>query len=88
MYDYRKWNPEKQAHALRERVAHGFPLHSPPHFSEPNAYRIITAACFEHKPILNSPARLKWFEQQLLKHLQQQSLDIAAWVVLPNITTS
>ena len=84
MYDYRKWSREKQAAALKERVAHGFPLHSPPHVLEPGAYRIITGACFEHKPILQSPARLKWFEQQLLDHLQNQCLDVAAWVVLPN----
>ena len=30
------------------------------------------------------PGRLKWFEQELLGHLQQQSLKVAAWVVLPN----
>ena len=84
MYDYRKWNREKQAAALKERVAHGFPLHSPPHVLESDAYRIITGACFEHKPILESPARLKWFEQQLLDHLSQRSLEVASWVVLPN----
>ena len=84
MYDYRKWNREKQAAALNERVAHGFPLHSPPHVSEPGAYRIITGACFEHRPNLEAPARLKWFEQKLLEHLQKQTLKIAAWVVLPN----
>jgi len=84
MYDYRKWNREKQAAALKERVAHRFPLHSPPHIPEPDAYRIITGVCFEHKPILEAPARLKWFEQQLLDHLRQHSLEVAAWVVLPN----
>ena len=84
MYDYRKWNREKQAAALKERVARRFPLHSPPHVPAPDAYRIITGACYEHKPILESPARLKWFEQLLLDHLQKQSLKVAAWVVLPN----
>ncbi|MEM7315474.1 MAG: hypothetical protein AAF497_20215 [Planctomycetota bacterium] len=59
MYDYRKWSLEKQAAALKERVAHGFPLHSPPHVPEPDAYRIITGACFEHKPILDAPDRMK-----------------------------
>ena len=84
MYDYRKWKPEKQAAALKERVAHGFPLHSPPHLPEPDAFGIITGACFEHQPILQSPDRLKWFELQLLGHLKKQPLEIAAWVVLPN----
>ena len=73
MYDYRKWNREKQAAALKERVARRFPLHSPPHVPAPDTYRIITGACYEHKPILAAPSRLKWFEQQLLDHLQKQS---------------
>ncbi|MEZ6095060.1 MAG: hypothetical protein R3C03_12660 [Pirellulaceae bacterium] len=84
MYDYGKWNAVKLADALKERIAHGFPLHCPPHVPEPDAYRIITGVCFEHKPILNSLARLRWFEQQLLDHVKNQSLAVAAWVVLPN----
>ena len=86
MYDYRKWNREKQVAALKERVARGFPLHSPPHVPEPDAYRIITGACFEHKPILEGYGlRLKWFEQQLLDHLRRKNQSrVAAWVVLPN----
>ena len=84
MYDYRKWDSDKQAAALNERVAHGFPLHNPPHIPAPDTYRLITGACFEHKSILEAPGRLKWFEQELLGHLQQQSLKVAAWVVLPN----
>ncbi|MDB2686927.1 transposase [Mariniblastus sp.] len=84
MYDYRKWSAKKQAAALNERVGHGFPLHSPPHVLAPDVYRLITGACFEHKPILESARRLKWFEQKLLDHLRNQSLEVAAWVVLPN----
>ena len=87
MYDYRKWKSDKQAAALKQRAAHGLPLHSPPHVAEPNAYRIVTGACFEHKPILEAPKRLKWFEQQLLDHLHQQSLEVAAWVVCQITTT-
>lgn len=84
MYEYRKWTEEQQSNALLERVAHGLPQHSPPHVPQPHAFRLITGVCFEHKPILRSAQRMNWFEQELLQHLRQQSLDISAWVVLPN----
>ena len=84
MYDYRNWSPEKQKAALAERVAHQYPLHSPPHIADPDNFRIITGACYEHKQILHSPTRLAWFVQQLLNHINSQSLSLAAWVVLPN----
>ena len=84
MYDYRQWSSEKQAAALAERTAYGFLSHSPPHVLAPDVCRLINGACFEHKPILESASRLKWFEQKLLDHLRNQSLEVAAWVVLPN----
>lgn len=84
MYEYRNWPREKQKAALAERVARRYPLHSPPHIADPDSFRIITGACFEHKHILNSPTRLAWFEQQLLDHISNQNLPISAWVILPN----
>jgi putative transposase len=84
MYDYRKWNPEQRADAIEERIAKRYPLHSPPHVLEPSTYRIISATCFEHKPIFDDPERLNGLEGKLLDHLAQQSLEVAAWVVLPN----
>jgi len=44
----------------------------------------VTGACFEHRAILSTAARLQWFEQQLLTHLSQCATPCAAWVVLPN----
>jgi len=84
MYDYRNWSPKKRRAALVERAAHQFPLHSPPHISDPDKFRLITGACFEHTHILDSPTRIAWFEQQLVEHIAGQNLSLAAWVVLPN----
>jgi len=84
MYDYRNWSPKKRRAALVERAAHQFPLHSPPHISDPDKFRLITGACFEHTHILDSPTRIAWFEQQLVEHITGQNLSLAAWVVLPN----
>jgi putative transposase len=84
MYDYRRLTPEQRAAAVRERKQRGFPWHSPPHIEAPGEFRIVTAACFEHRPILSGIDRLKWFEEQLLSHVKQIGPACAAWVVLPN----
>lgn len=84
MYDYRRWTPEEQAAAVRERRQRSFPWHSPPLLEDPGEFRIVTAACFEHCPILSTIPRLRWFEEQLLAHVQELALACAAWAVLPN----
>lgn len=84
MYEYRKWPRAKQKAALKERIQRGFPIHSPPHIEDPGSLRIITAACFEHRHILNSDTRIGWFQNELLKHLSVENVHCSGWVVLPN----
>ena len=84
MYDYQKWTPEQREAALAERKAHDYPQHGPPHIEAATGWRIISGACFEHRPILLTAKRLAWFENELLSHIRQQRLPCAAWVVLPN----
>jgi putative transposase len=84
MYDYRRWTAEQREAVVRERRQHGYPWHGPPHPEAPGNFRIITAACFEHQPILATTERLFWFEQQLLKFLVEEEIVCAAWVLLPN----
>jgi len=84
VYDYRKWNTEERAAAVKKRADLGFPLHSPLHVTDANAFRIITGTCFEHKPVLKSLDHLQWFELQLKNHLEENSIEVVAWVVLPN----
>jgi putative transposase len=84
MYTYRKLSPREQVALLAERRAHSFPWHGPPHPEAPGDYRIITATCFEHRHLLNSPQRLIWFEEQLLYALEALGSPVAAWCVLPN----
>src|SRR5262249_21749110 len=68
--------------AYRQR--RGFPWHGPPHLEEPGAYRIISAACYEHHHLLNTASRLQWFEQELLATLHAFGCPCAAWCVLSN----
>ena len=84
MYDYRTLTPAEQQTIVAERQRRGFPWHSPPHPEAPGSYRLLSAACFEHQPILRSSARLEWFEQELLNTLQQLGTPCAAWCVLSN----
>jgi putative transposase len=63
MYEYRTMTPEQRRAVVEERRRRGFPWHGPPHPEAAEAYRIVTAACYEHRRILNSPERLQWFEE-------------------------
>jgi putative transposase len=83
-YSYRNLTPEEQADLVAERRRRGFPWHRPPHPEAPDGYRIVTAACFEHRNILNSAERLGWFEDQLLSTVNDVGFPCAAWCVLPN----
>lgn len=84
MYNYRAWSEPKRLEALRERRSRGFPTHSPGHPEVPEAYRLITAACFEHRAHLNTSERRDWFENNLLKELDEHMFPCSAWVILPN----
>lgn len=84
MYRYRRLTRDDQHACVAERQSRGFPWHSPPHPESPGAYRIVTGTCFEHAPILSSPKRLQWFENELLEMLKAKGVACAAWCVLPN----
>lgn len=84
MYEYRNLPPEEQAKLVLERRRRGYPWHGPPHLEAPGEFRIITATCFEHRKILSTPARLAWFEDELLKEIRALEIECAAWCVLPN----
>jgi len=85
MYTYRKLTPAERLELLATRRRAGFPLHAPPHFPDGSRLYLITAACYEHASILESVARRKAFETELLNRLTLESgADIRAWVILPN----
>ncbi len=84
MYEYRNLPPEEQAKLVAERRRRAYPWHGPPHLEASGEFRIITATCDEHRKILSTPARLAWFEDELLKQLRDLDCECAAWCVLPN----
>ena len=83
-YEYRKLSPDQREEVVRLRSERGYPLHAPPHpFRDAGAY-LISAANFEHQPVMDSPERRTEFETLLLNSFKEIADDIIAWVVLPN----
>jgi putative transposase len=86
MYDYRLMTNDERQRVIDYRRRRNLPKHSPPHwamgFSE---QYLVTAACFEHAPIVGkSIERLTECEQQLLTACEEHTTKIYGWCVLPN----
>jgi putative transposase len=85
MYQWRRMVAKQRNETLQFRLRQGLPWHSPPHYEDDSEVYLITAACFEQKPILGlSPARMADFEAKLLLALTPRCPKIFAWIVLPN----
>jgi putative transposase len=83
-YEYRKLSPKERGKIIDYRRERNYPLDAPPHlFRNAGAY-LISAANFEHKPIMSSPNRRTGFETRLLNSIKEITEDLFAWVVLPN----
>ena len=78
-------NDERQR-VIDYRRRRNLPKHSPPHWAMGfSGQYIVTAACFEHAPIIGkSIERLTECEQQLLAACEEHSTKIYGWCVLPN----
>ena len=69
MYDWRKMDVGEREKVLAIRKGRKLPWHSPPHLEfEGNVSFIISAACFEHAPIIGkTPERMAECESVLLE---------------------
>lgn len=85
MYAHRRMTPAQREAILAERRLLKLPWHAPPHFGDGANTHLITAACWEHHPVLSSPRRLTEWESKLLPLLASiPATVVLAWVVLPN----
>lgn len=85
MYLWRQMSSEQRQAALSERQSHKLPWHGPPHYESASGLYLITAACYEHKPVIgHSSARMREFESSLLEACASVAKTIFAWVLLPN----
>ncbi len=85
MYAWRKMTPEERQEMLDWRKAVEHPWHSPPHPDMGERHYLLSAACYEHAPIIGtSDKRLAACEGQLLQSLAPYAEESWAWCVLPN----
>jgi len=83
-YEYRTLTPAQREELVRQRIALGFPLHAPPHPFRESGYYLITAANFEHVPVMATPERRTEFERRIVAVLQEIQADIVGWTILAN----
>lgn len=87
MYNYRKMTAAERARVLAMRDLLGRPWHAPPHFGQTRGTYMVSAACYEHQPIMAGDARRTEWEETLIDGLGRDhpgDIVIHAWVVLPN----
>ncbi|WP_413167870.1 REP-associated tyrosine transposase [Capilliphycus salinus ALCB114379] len=84
MYQYRHLTPEQKAEILQYRKQQGFPPHSPPHPVQDQQFYLLSAACYEHKPRINTLSRRQEILNQLFTHFIEAGSEILAWVILAN----
>jgi putative transposase len=85
MYRWRKMTPAERQATLEHRRRNRLPWHAPPHYVDDSGLYMISASCFEHRPVIgHTPERMTLFETQLLKTAHSGSTKIFAWNALPN----
>jgi putative transposase len=83
MYRWRKMTAEECKVVLAHRKQLQRPWHTPPHPLGGAGEYHLTAACYEHTPVIGlSPERMDAFAAQLLETLVD--VDVKAWCLLPN----
>jgi len=85
MYEWRKMTQEERMKVLAERKQDLRPWHRPPHENLGERAYHLSAACYEHRPFIETtPERMARFEKDLLNTLQKRCTEIHGWCVLPN----
>jgi putative transposase len=85
MYRWRQMTPDQRRAALEHRRQRHRPWHGPPHFEGRTGVYLVTAACYEHRPVIGlDPGRMAAFEADLLATVTAHAEPVWAWVVLPN----
>jgi putative transposase len=84
MYEWRKMNDQERWRVLGERRKAHKPHHAPPKYETLEGLAIVTAACFEHQPLMEDRDRRKGFSLTLLALADQLAAEVHAWTVLEN----
>jgi len=84
MYEYRKLTPEQRKELVQQRLACGYPPHSPPHAVRDQPYYLLTASCYEHVCHMHSQQRRQEVLDALFELFIMHGMEILAWAILPN----
>jgi putative transposase len=83
-YLYRKLTPKQKREIILFRRERDYPEHSPPHpFRDAGIY-LISASCYNHMPVLESPFRRTEFEIMLFQEMSRTNSKIIGWTILSN----
>jgi putative transposase len=85
-YRWRALTDQQRSEILEWRKTRNHPWHWPPHRPDfGRSHFHITAACYEHTPIIGAfVGRLDSFSNSLLKTFTDCSTAVSSWCVLPN----
>lgn len=85
MYLWRKLTEKQRGELMKYRRRQELPWHSLPHRQGEKIHYLLSAACYEHRPIIGKDLkRMADFEKALLQTVGRISERIIAWCVLPN----
>ena len=85
MYLYRGLNSQQKSEILEQRQICGLPLHQPCRLESLTSAYLITAANYEHLPLMRTQERREAWEAKILA-LFSENLDweLLGWSILPN----
>jgi putative transposase len=84
MYEYRQLTPEQKVELVKQRLARGFPPHSPPHPIRLQTFYLLTAACYEHQHHLSKQPRRQELLNLIFDKFINEGFEIRAWAILSN----
>src|SRR5262249_44535072 len=77
---WRRMTPQERQAALTQRQRNLLPWHGPPHYVGESALYLVSAACYEHRPIIGvSAERMADFEAEMLDAARELAQAIFAW---------
>ncbi len=80
MYEYRHLTPTQRAELVQQRLAKGYPPHSPPHPIQDQSFYLLTAACYEHKCHIKTEERRKQLLDLLFEQFTNSGIELQGWV--------
>lgn len=84
MYEYRQLTSAQRAELVQQRLAKGYPPHSPPHPIQDQPFYLLTAACYEHKCQIKTEERRKQLLNLLFERFTDCGVELRGWAILPN----